>query len=184
MKVNTILVSCLLFCSMTAGAQKFLTKTGHIRFYSDSRLEKIEAISKQVNSGVDVSTGDFVFKVPMKSFEFEKALMQEHFNENYVESEKFPSATFLGKVMNIREVNLGKDGLYYVNVAGKLTIHGITKEITAKGTFEVKQGTLVGKSKFNVVLEDFKISIPGAVILNISKEIEVNVDVTLDKANM
>jgi polyisoprenoid-binding protein YceI len=183
MKICNFLIAAMLLCSLSAGAQKYMTKSGNIKFYSDSRLEKIEAYSHHVNSAVDVATGDFVFKVPMKSFEFEKALMQEHFNENYVESVKYPDATFVGKVLNIREVKLDQDGFYYVNVAGKLTIHGKTKEISEKGSFEVKEGKLVGKSRFNVLLEDFNISIPGAVLLNISKSIEVTVDVTLDKVN-
>lgn len=184
MKTVTLFIAGLLLYACSAEAQRYMTKSGNIKFYSDSRMEKIEAYSHVVSSIVDMTTGDFVFKVPMKSFAFEKALMQEHFNENYVESEKYPNATFLGKVVNIREINLGKDGLYYANVTGKLTIHGITKEISEKGSFEVKEGKLIGKSRFNVLLEDFNISIPGAVILNISKSIEITVDVTLEKATM
>ncbi len=184
MKINLYLLSCLLLCSFTSAAQKYITKNGHIRFYSDSPLEKIEAHNRQVNSALDASNGNFVFKVLMKSFEFEKALMQEHFNENYVESDKYPDATFIGKVLNFKDINFGKDGLYNANIQGKLTMHGISKEISEKGTFEVKQRKLTGKSKFNVVLADFKISIPGTVVNNISKSIEITVDVTLEKANM
>jgi polyisoprenoid-binding protein YceI len=170
--------------AMPAGAQKYITKTGHIRFYSDAALEKIEAHNRQVNSALDFATGGFVFRVLMKSFEFEKALMQEHFNENYVESDKYPNATFAGKVTNISEVNPAKDGIYEANTEGKLTLHGVTKEIRAKGTFEVKQGKIIGKAKFNLVVTDYNITIPGAVVKNISKTIEVTVDITLDKANL
>jgi polyisoprenoid-binding protein YceI len=184
MKINLCLLACLLLCSIASPAQKYITKNGHIRFYSDSPLEKIEAHNRQVNSAFDASNGNFVCKVLMKSFEFEKALMQEHFNENYVESDKYPDATFIGKVLNFKDINFGKDGLYHANIQGKLTMHGISKEISEKGTFEVKQGKLTGKSKFNIVLADFKISIPGTVVNNISKSIEITVDVTLEKANL
>ncbi len=89
---------------------------------------------------LDLSTGGFVFNVLMKSFEFEKTLMQEHFNKNQVESEKFPSATFVGKVTNFMENNLGKEGIYNVIVEGKLTMHGVSRDVKETGTVEVKQG--------------------------------------------
>ena len=184
MRSYSIILTLVFMTAISAGAQKYITKTGYIKFYSDSPLEKIEAHNRQVNSALDIATGGFAFKVLMKSFEFEKALMQEHFNENYVESDKYPNATFVGKVTNIKEVDIAKDGTYPVNVEGKLTMHGVTKDISEKGTFEVKQGKLTGKSKFNIAVADYKITIPGNVGNNISKTIEVTVDITLDKANM
>jgi len=184
MRMFSIVTALVLLSVTTATAQKFLTKTGYIRFYSDAPLEKIEAQNRQVNSMFDLATGGFVFKVLMKSFEFEKALMQEHFNENYVESDKFPNATFIGKVINVNELNVEKDGVYPVTVQGKLTLHGITKDLSEKGTFEVKQGKLLGKAKFNITLSEYGITIPGNVGKNISKTIEITVDVTLEKANM
>ena len=162
-------------------SQKYVTKNGFIRFYSDASVEKIEAINRQVNAAMDVTTGDFVFRVLMKSFTFEKALMQEHFNENYVESDKFPSATFLGKIINIKDVNISKDGKYPVTVEGKLTMHGETKQVSEAGIVEVKEGKLIGKAKFNLTLSDYKISIPNDVVNSISKTIEVTVEVVLDK---
>ena len=184
MRAYSILFILVFMTTVNAGAQKFITKTGHIKFYSASPLEKIEAHNRQVNSALDLATGGFVFKVLMKSFEFEKALMQEHFNENYVESDKYPSAAFVGKVTNIKDVNTEKDGVYDANIEGKLTMHGITKDIREKGTFEMKQGKLIGKAKFNLAVADYNIKIPGTVSNNISKTIEVTVDITLDKANM
>ncbi len=184
MRSISIVFVLVCFTAMSAGAQKFITKTGHIKFYSDAPLEKIEAHNRQVNSVLDLSTGGFAFKVLMKSFEFEKALMQEHFNENYVESDKYPTATFVGTVTNIKDVNIEKEGIYEANVEGKLTLHGVTKVIKEKGTFEMKQGKLLGKSKFNLTVADYNITIPGNVGKNVSKTIEVTVDITLDKANM
>lgn len=184
MRNNLLIFVFVIVTVFSAGAQKFITKTGYIKFYSDAPLEKIEAHNHQVNSALDATTGDFIFRVLMKSFEFEKALMQEHFNENYIESDKFPNATFLGKVTNIKDINLAKDGTYEAAVEGKLTIHGVTNNVKEKGTFEVKQGKLACKAKFNIAIADYKITIPGAVGRNISKIVEVTVDVTLDKANL
>ena len=162
-------------------AEKYVTKNGFIRFYSDAAIEKIEATNRQVNAAMDIVTGDFVFRVLMKSFTFEKALMQEHFNENYVESDKFPNATFLGKIINIKDLNISKDGIYPVAVEGKLTLHGETKQVSERGTFEVKEGKLIGKAKLYIALSDYKISIPNSSVNNISKTIEITVEVVLDK---
>jgi polyisoprenoid-binding protein YceI len=183
MKKLLLAMACLLAVSFTVHAQKFITKTGHIKFYSDSPLEKIEAHNRQVNAALDASTGDFVFRVLMKSFDFEKALMQEHFNENYVESDKFPNALFLGKVTNIKDVNVSKEGVYEATIEGKLTIHGVTQNVKEKGSFEVKEGKLNGKAKFNIMLSDYNIKIPGAVTNNIAKSVEITVEVNLEKMN-
>jgi polyisoprenoid-binding protein YceI len=171
----------LLVISSSAFAQKHITKNGRIRFYSETPLEKIEAINSQVNSALDISTGDFVFKVLIKSFEFEKALMQEHFNENYMESGKYPNATFSGKISNIKDINFTRDGSYTATVDGNLTIHGITKKIVEKGTIEVKGGKIISKAMFNIKPKDYNISIPGAVVAKIAESIQVNVDATLEK---
>ena len=184
MKKFTILLATILLTATVVNAQKFMTKNGTIKFFSDTPMEKIEGTNRQVNSALDFATGNFVFKALIQGFEFEKALMQEHFNENYVESDKYPAATFVGKVTNIKDVNLAKDGIYDATVEGKMTMHGVTKDLTEKGTFEVKQGKIIGKAKFNIVVADYKITIPGNVGNNISKTIEITVDITLDKANM
>jgi polyisoprenoid-binding protein YceI len=180
MKTIIILFS-IMALAWSARAQKYVTKTGHIWFYSDAPLEKIEAHNHQVNAAVDFETGDMVFKVLIKSFEFEKALMQEHFNENYLESDKFPNATFEGKVINLKEVKLTSDGSYDVDINGTLTIHGVAKEVKEKGSFTVDKGMLKGKAKFTILLTDYNINIPNTVINNISKTIEINVDIQLEK---
>jgi len=165
--------------SLSSFGQRFITKNGHIWFHSEAPLETIEAHNKQVNAALDIKTGDFVFKVLMKSFIFEKALMQEHFNENYVESDKFPNATFKGKVTNMDAVEFSMPGTYDAKIEGELTIHGITQKITADGIFSVKEDKIDGKSKFNVAIADYDISIPGAVAGKIADVVEVNVDVNL-----
>lgn len=163
--------------------QKYITKTGKIRFFSEAPLEKIEAVNNQVNAALDVATGDMVFKVLIKSFVFEKALMQEHFNENYMESARFPNATFVGKVTNLSEMDFTKNKSYPARLEGKLTIHGVTRDIQATGTLELKEGKITGKSVFSVAVKDYDIRIPTAVVKNIAENIEITVDVVLEKVN-
>jgi uncharacterized protein YcsI (UPF0317 family) len=181
MKKSIILILMLISFGMAASAQKYISKTALIRFYSDAPMEKIEASNRQVNTALDAVTGDLVFKVLMKSFVFEKALMQEHFNENYVESDKYPNATFLGKITNIKEINFAKDGSYNANVEGKLTIHGVTREVKTTGKFEVHGAKVIGKSTFSINLSDYNVTIPSAVVKNISNAVEITVDAAMDK---
>ena len=159
--------------------QRYITKNGHIKFYSETPMETIEAHNNQVNSALDISTGEFVFKVLMKSFEFEKALMQEHFNENYVESDKFPNAMFKGRIANLNDIDFKANGEYQVVVEGEMTIHGETKTIQTTGKFQVTDETVSGQSVFIVKPEDYKIKIPNTVVQNIAEEIEVTVEISL-----
>jgi len=171
-----------LISSYAVHAQKYITKNGNISFYSETPMETIEAKNNQVNAALDRETGDIVFKVLIKSFQFEKALMQEHFNENYLESDKFPNATFKGKVANISAIDFSKEGSYECLIEGDLSIHDVTQKISEKGTFTVKDGDKVhGDSKFNVKPADYNIKIPGTVINNIAETIEVTVDIELSK---
>jgi len=180
MKQITLLIALSLW--LTIGySQKYITKNGYIKFYSETPIETIEAHNRQVNSALDVSTGDFVFKVLMKSFEFEKALMQEHFNENYVESDKFPNAMFKGKVTNLDAIDFRKPGEYNAVVEGTLSIHGVDREISEAGTFTVAQGIVKGNCKFIVKPADYEIKIPNTVINNIAEDIEVTVNVSLEE---
>jgi polyisoprenoid-binding protein YceI len=179
MKTLKLTIAILILAATTTYGQRYITKTGHIWFHSEAPLETIEAHNNQVNSALDLTTGAFVFKVLMKSFIFEKALMQEHFNENYVESDKFPNATFQGKVTNIDDIDFQKEGSYDAEISGELTIHGITNKVDANGTFDVHPDMIAGTSKFTLLIADYNISIPGAVAGKISEEIEINVDLKL-----
>lgn len=159
-----------------AEAQKYITKTGYIGFFSHTPVEDIKADNNQVASALDASTGDIVFQALIKSFKFEKALMEEHFNENYLESEKFPKSTFTGKITNIESVLFSKPGKYEITVTGDLTLHGVTKKITEKGIIEVTQEGITATSKFTITPEDYNIKIPNVVRNNIAKTIEVTVN--------
>ncbi|MBA3900461.1 MAG: YceI family protein [Bacteroidetes bacterium] len=174
-KLLTVLLCAILF-SVSASAQKMFTRNGHIWFYSTTPMEDIEAHNRQTTSVLDVSTGEMAFSMMIKGFKFEKALMEEHFNEKYLHSDKFPKSSFEGKITNYDKIDFTKDGIYNAKVVGKLTIHGVTKETEADGTFEVKGGKIFGKSKFLVLLSDYNITIPSVVRDNIAKVIEVNVD--------
>lgn len=175
-------MAVLLVLGFSAHAQKYITKTGHIRFFSSAPLEDIEANNYQVNAALDSETGDLVFKVLMKAFQFEKALMQEHFNENYVNSDKYPNATFSGKITNISAIDFSSPGIYDANVEGELTIKGVTNKIEEEGTIEVVGDQDVkGNTVFFIKVADYDIKIPAAVRDNIAKEIEVTVNIELSR---
>jgi polyisoprenoid-binding protein YceI len=152
-----------------------MTKTGYIGFYGHTPMEDIKADNNQVASVLDISTGELVFQVLIKSFHFDRALMEEHFNENYMESDKFPKSSFKGKITNFSSVDYKKNGVYDVTVEGDLTIRDVSNKITAKGTIEVVSGGINANSKFNIVPEDYKINIPGVVREKIAKSLEVTV---------
>jgi hypothetical protein len=171
-----VILFTISFFFLTANGQKFMTKNGYIGFFSHTPVEDIKGDNNQVASVLDISTGELVFQVLIKSFHFEKALMEEHFNENYMESDKFPKSTFRGKIINLSSVDFTKPGKYDVSVEGDLNMHDVTNKISVKGTIEVVQGGVTASSKFNVVPEDYKISIPGVVRDNIAKTLEVSVN--------
>lgn len=172
---NTLLILILLTFTFSATAQKYMTKNGYIGFYSHTSMEDIKGDNNQVAGVLDISTGDMVFQALIKSFHFDRALMEEHFNENYLESDKIPKSSFKGKITNLSSVNFSKPGIYDVTVEGDLTIHDVTNKISTKGTIEVVTGGITANSKFNVVPEDYKISIPGIVREKINKNLEVTV---------
>jgi polyisoprenoid-binding protein YceI len=175
------IVIILLVLPFVLQAQKYNTRNGYIGFFSTTPVEDIKADNNQVASILDVSNGEIVFQVLMTSFHFEKKLMQEHFNENYVESHKFPKSTFAGKIENLSEVDLSENGTYNVNVTGDLTIHGVTQKINEKGTLEVTDDSVKANSVFIVKPADYEIEIPAVVRDNIAKEIEVTVDIKYTK---
>ncbi|RYD80885.1 MAG: YceI family protein [Sphingobacteriales bacterium] len=158
-----------------ASAQKYFTKDGDVSFFSATPMENIEAHNKKATSVLDAATGNVEFAVLIKAFEFEKSLMQEHFNENYMESSKFPKAVFKGQIVNNADVNYKKDGVYKIKTKGQLTMHGVTKDIETNGTMEVKGGKITGISTFMVSPQDYNIEIPKLVREKIAKEIKVEV---------
>jgi polyisoprenoid-binding protein YceI len=178
---KSIIVIALLMLGHAAFAQKYMTRTGKVSFFSATSVENIEAFNNEAASVLDSKTGDLAFQVPIKSFKFEKALMQEHFNENYMESDKYPKAEYKGKVTDISKVNFAKDGTYNVSTSGKMTMHGVTKDVTIPGTITVKGGDATLNSKFKVKVADYGIKIPSMVVTKVAKEIEVTVNSILKR---
>lgn len=176
-----LIAALMLVFTAPAFAQKFMTRTGKLSFYSHTPIENIEAVNNEAAAAVNGATGDVVFQVPIKSFKFEKQLMQEHFNENYMESDKFPKAEFKGK-LDPSSVNFAKDGVYKTTVTGKLTMHGVTKDINVPGTITIKGGTATVDAKFNVKPADYGIKIPAVVASKIAEQIEITINTVLKPA--
>ncbi len=163
----------LLELSWMVQAQVFMSQDAMLSFFSSAPIEDIKAESKKGASAVNFDTKSIYFKVAIRSFEFPKSLMQEHFNENYLESDKYPFAEFKGNIKG--QVDLAKDGNYPVTVQGDLNIHGVTKNYQVNGEFKVERGAVTGKSVFQVKLVDHHIKIPSIVIKNIAEIIDVTV---------
>jgi polyisoprenoid-binding protein YceI len=182
LKKHLIIIFSLIVlgCSYAQAQSRYFTKTSKITFFSEAPLEDIEAINKTASAVLDPKTGAIQFSVLMKGFEFEKAMMQEHFNENYVESDKFPKAEFKGTILNNSEIDYTKPGTYKAKVKGQLTIHGVTKEIETNGNIVVNNDHLKAESVFNVLVADYNIKVPAIVKDNIAKKIKITVDAKLE----
>jgi hypothetical protein len=174
MKHLTICVSLFFSFSLTL-AQKYVKESGTISFFSAATLEDIKAENAKAVSLFNSATGDIAYSAPITEFKFEKALMQEHFNEKYLESDKYPKASFQGKVIGF---DLAAGSIQNVSAKGKLSMHGVTREISVPGTLEVKNSKLILQAKFNVKLEDYKVEIPKLMWQNIAEEVEVTINFT------
>ncbi len=175
--MKRILATALLLAFASTGfAQKYMTRTGKVTFFSGTPIENIEAINNEAAAVIDAANGEMVYQVPIKSFRFQNQLMQEHFNENYMESDKFPKAVFKGRLANLSAVNFAKDGSYPASASGQLTIHGVTRTVTIPGTIVVSKGQVTANSKFNVKTGDYGIKIPSVAAGKIAENIEVTVN--------
>lgn len=164
-------------------AQKYFTRSGYVRFFSAAPLENIEATNNQATCIVDIETGEVISKIIMKAFQFEKALMQEHFNENYVESNTYPQAVLNAKIKNIEELDFSSKQKQMVVLEGSLTIKDVSQNMIITGEFYKKGNTLVATAQFMVKPADHNITIPRAVRDNIAQEIEVNLSFNLEEFN-
>lgn len=158
-------------------ATKLVSSKTHIKFFSTTPAEDIESNNYKAVSTIDPSTGEVVFSVPMQAFEFEKALMQKHFNgNNFLDTKAFPKAKLTGKITNLEAINFDQDGTYNASIQGELTIKGVTKPITEKGTITVRGTTVEVNSKFNVTLADYGIAFEkGKPSTNVAEIVEVTV---------
>jgi hypothetical protein len=175
--------SMLFFLMIGEGlAQNLMySKSLESSFFSEARFENIEAVSKKGTSIINTSNKEVAFKIPIRSFIFDNGLMQEHFNENYMESDQYPYATFKGKIKE--NIDLTKVGTYKVTASGQLSIHGITKERTVEGVLEVKKEQILLTSSFIVPVADHDIDIPNDKLSNISQDIRVKIKAAYEPKN-
>lgn len=161
------------FSTNQAGQDIYVCKNAVVSIYSKAPIEDIEAKTDKGTSVLNTATGEFAFSVPIRSLKFDKALMQEHFNENYMESDKYPQASFKGKLTQIPDVT--KDGVYPVTASGVFEAHGVKQTRSIPGKLTVSGGAISLSSEFMVACKDHKIEIPTLVFHNIAETIKVQV---------
>ncbi|MBT7143016.1 MAG: YceI family protein [Bacteroidetes bacterium] len=171
------ILSMTLFSLNILSQQVYIAKNGNINFISETSIENISAKNNQVVSFLKTKKGEINFGVLIKSFKFKNALMEEHFNENYMESDKFPKAKLNGHITNIKDINFGKEGIYSGIIEGKLNIHGISHEINATAQIEVLDKNIAASSTITVKPEDYNIEIPDLVKDKIAETITIKIDI-------
>ena len=163
-----------------AQATLYSTSAGNTQFSSETPLENIKAENKKCQAILNISTGELAIRMNMHDFVFPNKLMQEHFNENYMESDKYPNATFSGKIDKV--IDYTKDGEYDASATGKFTVHGVTKPRTINGKIKIAGSTITVSSDFQVALADHKIEVPKIVFVKIAQNIEVKAQYVLSPA--
>ena len=174
MKYFCLLIFSIAVSTYTFSQKVYTTRTGRISFFSSAPLEDIEAKNTQVESQFSSATGQYNFSLNIKDFHFENDLMEEHFNESYLHSDKYPKAFFKGFITNVKDINFSKDGNYHAIVKGSLTIHGVTRDVIHTGNLEIKGGKPSAHSKFKILIKDYNV---GGLIANkmISDTVEITV---------
>lgn len=173
MKRISLVILIALAGSYARGQSRYIDRSGKVSFFSAAPLENIEAHNPAAMSIIDTQTGEIVVSVLMKSFRFEKALMQEHFNEKYVESDKYPKASFKGHITNLNAISLTRNGTCDLQVEGEMTIHGITQNLLTIAKATVSNGAIEVTTKFPLKVKDFNIDIPTLLRDNIAETVEV-----------
>ena len=167
-----------MMASLVFSKDLYMTRNGNVDFFSSTPLEDIKAVNNQVSCVLNKENGQFAFQVPIKAFTFKNALMQEHFNESYLESDIYPKAIFKGEITEWGDIQLSEDSLK-IFIEGDLTIHGIKNKIKQSGNIWVSSGVIYGESTFSVRLVDYQVKVPKIVRENIAEVIKVNVKVKL-----
>jgi len=167
-----LLIITLSFIAITVfGQNQWICRKGETSFFSETPLENIAAVNKNVVSLIDFSKGEIAVKMTMTDFKFQNHLMEEHFNENYMESEKYPTATFIGKFQE--PIDISKNGTYEISAKGLLNMHGVQKERLMKGKLIVNNNDITLISEFDITLKDHKIEVPTLVIAKIAEVISI-----------
>jgi hypothetical protein len=181
MKKHIIFFATFFLSSIPIIAQKYITKEGTIEIFSETSLFTIEAKNQKVASILDASNGEIVASTLVLSFKFREALVEEHFNENYMESNLYPKAQFKGKISNFNEINLTKDGTFDITIEGELTLHGVSLPLTTKGKITVSGEKITGSTEFMVSLEKYKIRVEERYKDRIKDEIKLTVNFNYTK---
>jgi polyisoprenoid-binding protein YceI len=173
--ITLITVVTLTLTAFTTVPEKWVSSKSHVKFFSSTPAEDIEANNFKTVSTIDPKTGEVVFSVPMQSFEFEKSLMQKHFNQDkFLDTKQFPKAKFTGRITNLDDINWDSDGTYSASISGDLTIKGVTKSYSEMGSITVTGGAINTTSTFHVTLSDHGIAFQdGKPSTNIAKTVEV-----------
>lgn len=168
-------VFLLTLIGLSAFSQKMIDKSGSIKIFSQTSLFIIEAENNKVASVLNKQTGDVVASTLVKSFKFHEALVEEHFNENYMESATYPKSEFKGKITNFASLDLSKDGTYDVTIEGALTMHGVTNPVKTTGKLVVSGGNISATTEFVVSLQAYKIKVEESYKDRINDEIKLTV---------
>lgn len=175
----------LLASAFTTTEGKLVSKNGHINFFSHMAVEDISADNYKAVSTINTETGAVVFSIPMQSFEFDKALMQKHFNSpKFLDTKAFPKAKFKGTITNLDQIKFNADGTYEAVLSGTMTIKGVTNPVNEKGSITVKNGKVSIDAKTKIALADYKIAFEkGKPSTNIAKEIDVTLKAEYTSSN-
>lgn len=179
--MRSILLAFTLLTVLSARAQPvYMSKSAVISFFAGTAVEDIDATNEKALSFFNTETGEVVISIPNKDFHFRRSLMEEHFNENYMETGKFPKSEFKGKINNIKSFNFTEAGPFQVSVTGQLNIHGVSKERTIDVTVRKEGNRLIAETKFKVQLEDHKIDRPKILWEKIAESVEVNANLAYE----
>jgi polyisoprenoid-binding protein YceI len=177
MLVKKMKYICIVLLSLLninhSGQDLYTCKNARITIFSGALIEDIKAVTSAGVSVYNATTGELDFSVSISTFQFEKAFMQQHFNSDYMESDKYPKAIFKGKIQE--HIDITKEGSYGVTAAGELTVHGITQKRTIQGSLTVKNGSISMASEFMVKCADHHIDIPQILFYHIAENIKINV---------
>ncbi|MDT8412081.1 MAG: YceI family protein [Vicingaceae bacterium] len=179
MKKFSILIIALVTSFNIYSQELYKATDGEISFFSEAPVENISAVNKNVKALINAKNNEVAFIVTNVGFKFEKPLMEEHFNENYMESHKYKVSVFKGKIID--DIDFTKDGTYEVTAKGTLDIHGVTVEREIKGTLTISNGKIKLTTAFDVALKDHKIKIPKVVVKNIAEILKVTVNINFAK---
>ena len=170
----------LIFIAPLIAKNIFYTRSGQVSFFSSTPIEDIKALNEQTTCVLNMETGDVSFRIPILGFNFKNGLMQEHFNENYLESDIYPDAGFKGAINNWDQIAITEEP-QLISIEGIMTIHGVSKKIKEIGKISFKNDKVSGKANFKISIADYGIKIPKIVRENIAEVVDVNINLSLKK---